>query len=174
MLQLSGSLVNRPVLSLRTGGKVAVTGQPIINPNNLKIEGFYCEDLVNRGTIILLEQDIREIITQGLVINDYDVLSHADELIRLRDLIALHFDVMGKQVVSDTKRSLGKVNDYSADSQTLFIQKLYVVQSMFKSFSSTQLGIDRNQIIEITNKHIIVQEPLQPHRSTIAASPNAA
>ncbi len=170
MLQLSASLLNRPVLSLRSGGIVAQTGQAIINPNNLKIEGFYCEDRLNKGTSILLSQDVREFIAQGLVINDHEVLTDAADLVRLRDVLNLHFELLGKPVVTLSKERIGKVNDFAADSETLFVQKLYVAQPIIKSFSGGQLSVDRSQIIEITNKKIVIQEILRPTKSRVPAT----
>ena len=67
MLRLSESLINRPVMSLRTGQPVATVTEPIINPNNLKIEGFYCTDRFSKNELVLLYQDIRDVITQGLM-----------------------------------------------------------------------------------------------------------
>src|SRR5262249_12539712 len=69
MLQLSGMLLKQPILSLRTSAEVAVVQSPIINPNNLKIEGFYCVTS-DRNLRVLLEQDIRDALPQGIVIND--------------------------------------------------------------------------------------------------------
>jgi uncharacterized protein YrrD len=175
MLLLSKTLLNQPVMSLRTGGGVATTIAPIINPNNLKIEGFYCQDKFSKDTLILVASEIRDIIDQGIVVNDHDALSAADELVRLKDMIELAFDVMGKPVVTVTKEKLGKVNDYAADDQTLYIQKLYVGQSLLKSLSGGQLSVDRTNIVEITNKKIIVQEILRPTKAGIpaTASPTA-
>ena len=82
MLQLSSALANKAVMSLRTGTAVATIGQPIINPNNLKIEGFYCEDIFSRSQLVLLHQDIREILPQGFVVDDVDVLVPPAELVR--------------------------------------------------------------------------------------------
>ncbi len=166
MLKLSASLINRPVLSLRTGGPIAQTVRLIINPNNLKIEGFYCEDHFNKTMPILLAQDIRDFIKQGIVVNDHDVLSDPEELIRLKDTLAYNFELMGKPVITVSKERVGKVNDYAADSSTLYIQKLYVSQSILKNFNSGQLSIDRSQIVEITNKRIVIQELLKPAKST--------
>ena len=75
MLLLVNKLINRPVLSLRTGGQVAVTYGCIISPDNLKIEGLYCHDRASKQNLILLYQDIRNIIDQGIIVNDHDVLS---------------------------------------------------------------------------------------------------
>ncbi len=162
MLQLSKAILGRPVMSLRTGGQVAVVAGTIINPNNLKIEGLYCQDSINKKQqLVLLYQDIRDVIAQGVVVNDHDVLTDPDELIRLKDTMKLGFELLGKQVVSNSKRKLGKVNDYAFEPSTMFVQKLYVSQSLLKNLSTGGLSVDRNQIVEITNRKIVVQDPLQ-------------
>ncbi len=165
MLQLSQSLIGRPVMSLRTGGQVATTTGAIINPNNLKIEGFFCEDGFERKKqLVLLYQDIRDLIPQGLVVNDHDVLAEPGELIRLKDIMALNFELIGKPVYSVSKEKIGKVNDFAAEGATMFVQKLYVAQSLIKSFGSGALSVDRTQIIEITNRKIVIQDPLDAGR----------
>lgn len=161
MLQLSEALLNKPVMSLRTGQPVATAVEPIINPNNLKIEGFYCTDRFNKGELVLLYQDIRDIIPQGFVIDDHDVLVEARELVRLKNIMDLGFTLMGKQVVTVNKERVGKVSDYATEMETMYIQKLYVARSMLKSLTGGSLGIDRNQINEITDKKIIINELLK-------------
>jgi sporulation protein YlmC with PRC-barrel domain len=165
MLLLSNALLDKPILSLRTGAGVATVTAPILNPNNLKIEGFYCQDEFSKDTLILLSQEIRDVIAQGFVINDHEVLSTPDELVRLKDIMELNFELLGKPVVTVSKEKLGKVVDFAADSQTLYIQKLYVGQSLLKSLSSGQLSIDRTHIVEITNRKIVVQDILRPTKS---------
>jgi uncharacterized protein YrrD len=162
MLQLSKAILGRSVMSLRTGGQVATVTSAIINPNNLKIEGLYCQDSINKKQqLVLLYQDIRDIIAQGVVVNDHDVLSEPTELIRLKDVMKLNFTLTGKQVVSVSKHKLGKVNDYAFESSTMFIQKLYVSQSLLKNLTTGGISVDRNQIVEITNRKIVVQDLLQ-------------
>lgn len=159
MLQLSGSLINHPVLSLRTGGVIATTTGAIINPNNLKIEGFYCADkFEHRKVTVLLYQDIRDVIAQGFVVNDHDVLVEPGELIRLKDLMNLHFELLGKHVVTSDKQKVGKVIDYATEVTTMYVQKIYVGQSILKNLAGGSLGIDRTQILEITDKKIVVQD----------------
>lgn len=158
MLQLSTALLNRPVMSLRTGAPVATTETAIVNPNNLKIEGFFCIDKFSNEKLVLLQQDIRDIIPQGLVVNDHDVLADPGELVRLKSVLELKFELLGKVVQTESKRKLGKVADFAADDQTLYIQKLYVTQSLLKSISSTQLSIDRTQIVEITDRRVIIKD----------------
>jgi uncharacterized protein YrrD len=162
MLQLSASLINRPVMSLRTGTQVATVVGPIINPNNLKIEGFICQDAFKKNnTLILVNQDIRDIIPQGFVVNDFDVLTEPTELVRLQKIIATQFQLLGKQVATISKHRIGKVEDYAVELGSMYIQKMYVSQSLFRNFSGGNLGIDRSQIVEITDKKIIVQDLMQ-------------
>lgn len=161
MLQLSGTLKDRNILSLRTGGPVAIVVAPIINPNNLKIEGFFCNDQHGKSHLVLLPQDIRDVQPRGFIVNDYDVLADPKDLVRLQEILKLKFELLGKPVVTADKKRLGKVNDYAFESNSMYVVKLYVGQSLIKSFSGGQLGIDRSQIIEITSRHIVVHDPLQ-------------
>lgn len=173
MLQLSGMLTNLQVMSLRTGGVVATANEPIINPNDLKIEGWYCSDKFSKDTLILLSQDVRDYIKQGIVVNDHDVLSQMGELVRLKEILELNFRLIGKPVVSDKKRKIGKLTDYATEMESLYIQKLYASQSVLKSFSGGNLSIDRGQIVEISNKQVVIQDPLQPTKASIATAPVA-
>jgi sporulation protein YlmC with PRC-barrel domain len=169
MFQLSKALINRPVMSLRTGRPVATTTQAIINPDNLKIEGLYCQDSVNKKRLVLIYQDIRDSIPQGLVIDDHDVLCEPEELVRLKNVLDIGFELIGMPVYTTTKKRLGKVSDYAVESSTFYIQKFYVSQSLLKSFNGS-LSVDRSQIVEITNKRIVIQDPLQPKPSLSRAA----
>lgn len=167
MLVLSKNLLNRAVMSLRTGGSVGMAGQPLINPNNLKIEGFYVDDRVSRKRLVLLTQDIRDIVPQGFAIDDREVLSEPEDLVRLKEVIDINFELIGKTVVTVNKHKVGKVADWAAESTTFYIQKLYVGRSMLRSLNAGQLSIDRTQIIEITDSKIVVQEILKPKKGAV-------
>jgi sporulation protein YlmC with PRC-barrel domain len=170
MLQLSASFINKPILSLRTGTPIAQISRPLINPNNLKIEGFFCEDRFSKTELILLYQDIRDVIPQGFVVNDHDVLVEASELVRLKKIIELNFDLIGKPVETVDKEKVGKVSDFATEVNSMFIQKLYVSQSLLKSFMGGSLSVDRTQVHEITPKRIIINELLGKVPATAPAT----
>lgn len=172
MLKLSSSLINKPVLSLRTGSPIAQVVAPVINPDNLKIEGFYCTDRFKGSTSILLYQDIRELLPKGFIVNDHDVLSDPSELIRLKEILDLNYQLVGKQVVTVSKDKVGKISDYAVEIETMYIQKLYVSQSLLKSFTGGSLSIDRSQIHEVTDTKVIINDLLR--RSPITAPVAAA
>lgn len=172
MLQLSASLLNKAVLSLRTGTPIATVTAPIINPDNLKIEGFYCEDRFDKSQLVLLYQDIRDLLPKGFVVNDHDVLAEPGELVRLKKVMDINFNLIGKQVVTIDKQKVGKVSDYATETTTMFVQKIYVAQSILKSLTGGSLSIDRNQINEITPRRIIINELTKqaPAAATASAS----
>jgi sporulation protein YlmC with PRC-barrel domain len=170
MLQLSASLTNQQVLSLRTGGQVALVTDPIMNPNNLKIEGFYCVDRFEDAPLILLTQDIRDHINQGFVVDDHEVLTSPEELVRLEPLLKLQFTLLGKPVYTDKKKRLGKITDYAVDDVSMYVQKLYVGQNILKNLNSGQLSVDRSQIVEITDRKIVVKDPLQGVKESAPAA----
>ena len=171
MLQLSASLLNKSILSLRTGMPIATITAPIFNPNNLKIEGFYCIDRFDKRELILLCQDIRDTLKQGYVVNDHDVLVEPSELIRLKEVLELNFELIGKHVETISKIKVGKVSDYAVETETMYVQKIYASQSILKSFTGGSLSIDRTQINEITPKRIIINELVKNSR---LAAPAAA
>lgn len=148
-------------MSLRTGQPVATSTKAIINPDNLKIEGLYCNDRFDKSTLVLLYQDIRDVLIQGIVVNDHDVLTEPEDLIRLKKVMDIDYEVMGKTVVTTSGKRLGKVSDYAVEVETMYIQKIYVSRSILKDFSGGSLGIGREQIQEMTDKKIVVNDPLE-------------
>lgn len=171
MLKLSASLLaNKSVLSLRVGSPIASITSPIINPNNLKIEGFYCQDRFNKQELVLLCQDIRDMLPQGYVVNDHDVLVEPGELVRLKQVLELNFELIGKPVFTMSKERVGKVSDYATETETMYIQKIYASQSVLKSLAGGSLSIDRSQINEITASRIIINDLLKGTPATAPAA----
>jgi hypothetical protein len=129
---------------------------PVINPHNLKILGWWCETPGNQKQVLLAE-DVREVMPNGLAVNNEEALSDTSDLVRHKEILDINFELMDKPV--RTKRQkLGKVSDFSYN-EGLFVQKLYVARPLRKVFTSEDtLVIDREQIIEVTDKYILVRD----------------
>jgi len=155
MLRLSSSLLNRPVMSLRTGSQIGLAETPIINPHNLKILGWWCN--TPDGRQVLLAEELRQSVPEGLAVNDEAALSDPADLVRHQEVLDINFELMDKPVRTKRQR-LGRVSDYSYNDG-MFIQKLYVARPLRKVFSAEDtLIIDREQIIEVTDKYILVRD----------------
>ena len=157
MLRMSGSLYNIPVVSLRLGQSIAIAKQPIINPHNLQIIGWWCKDSASNDIKILLNEDVRENMGQGLAINDEGALSAPEDLVRHKDILDSNFTLIDK-LVKTKRQKIGKIEDFSYNDG-MFVQKLYVARSLIKVFSKEDtVIIDRTQIVEITDTYILVRD----------------
>jgi uncharacterized protein YrrD len=168
MFLLSGSLVDRQIVSLSTGDDTAVTKSLILNPDNLKVEGIYCQEQDPKRESVLLTQDIRDITPRGIIINDYNDLSDEADLVRLKKVIDIAYDIIGKKVITKEKEKVGKVADFAVENMSLYVTKLYVEQSILKNIHFGQLIIERNQILEVTKKHIIIKHLKEPVKESVS------
>lgn len=173
MLKLGKDLINISVMSLRTGSPIGTATSMIINPNNLKVEGWYVQDQFSKKKLVLLSEDIRDFIPQGFAVNDHEVLTEESELIRLKPILEIAFDLNGKYVASQSGRQYGRISEFAVETNSFLVKKIYAAQSIIKSFSTGSLSIDRTQIVEITNKTIIIEDPTEPVRSGAGAPATA-
>lgn len=156
MLRLSSTLYKQPLLSLRTSEVVGIAQEPIINPHNLKILGWWCKASSSVRELILLTEDVRDIAPAGLVINSEEDLVEPQDLARHKEILDIRFELPDKTVRTKSHK-LGKVSDFSYNDG-MFVQKLYVARPLVKIFSSEDtLIIDRRQILEVTDSHILVK-----------------
>lgn len=158
MLVLNKNLETVPIMSLQNGGKLGMAQQPIIDPRKLQITAYYASGPRIHSTSVIHTADIREYGPLGFIVNGADsIMELNEELVRLNEVINFHFTLIGKQVIDEKKRKLGKVVEYTIETDGFFVQKIHVGQSIIKNFASSNLIIHRSQIVELTDKTIIVR-----------------
>lgn len=145
-------------MSLQSGSTLGTTTEEIIDPRKLQIIAYYVHGPRITETSILHTSDIREVGPLGFIVDTADeIMTLDDSLVRLNEVIGFHFQLLGKQVIDDTKKKLGKVVEYTLESESFMIQKLHVSQNLLKNIKSSSLIIHRSQIIEINDKAVIVR-----------------
>ncbi len=158
MLILGTRLHNTPVMSLQTGGQLARTEKPIIDPGTLKIIAYEIDGpLLSSRPALLRTADIREFSRIGMIIDSNDEIIGLDDVIQIEKLYNLGFPLVGMTVVDDQKHRLGKVEDYTIDTASFIIQQLTVKRGFFKGLTDTGLLINRTQILEINDDMIVVK-----------------
>ena len=155
MLFIGSKLKDIPLLSVRSSGQVGLATSAIINPNNLHIDGFYAHAMNNQNNGIIVDIDVREFTLSGIIIDDHEDITNPEDLVRLKPVIDINFQLINKAVFQN-KRKIGKVIDYAFESNSLFIQTLYVQSSIMSGFGSKELQINRQQIIEINDDRIVI------------------
>lgn len=140
----------------------------IIDPRRLSIVAFYCEGpLIDFSPAILHTSDIREFSSIGLIVDSADNIMPPDDLVRLREVLNYNFELEGKLVVEEGGHKLGKVGGYTIDSDSFYIVKLHVRPTLLQSLGRAELLVDRTQIREINDKHIVV------HKATVVEGEKA-
>lgn len=171
MLRFIKQFESMNILSLQTGTKLGVLLEPIINPNNLRIVAFHCKPQGEKKQRVVFIDDFREIGRNEVIVDSYDSLMPTDDLVRLQELLSINYQPIGKKVSVEKGQTIGRVADYTLDDQSFFVMKIYVRPTLAKSFLSNNMIVDRQQIIEVNNKEIIVKStatkaPAGPRRNT--------
>ena len=168
MLLLGSRLINVPVMSLQTGAKLAHTEKPIINPGNLAIIAYEVSGpLLSESPSFVRTADIREYGRIGMIINSNDELCGLSDVIEIKRLYDINFMLIGLSVIDQHKRKLGKVEDYTLDTENFAIQQINVKRNLLQSFNDTGFLINRSQIIEINDTSIIVSSPTADNKKPV-------
>lgn len=157
MLLLGSSFAKIPVLSLRTGAPVGRIIGHLINPHSLKVDALWCRVGSFPQPHLLLIQDIREASIKGVIVDDRDSLVLPEDVVKLKNIIDLQFELITKKVLSG-RHNLGRVSDYAVDQSNFVIQKIYVTPSIWNRMKATALTIDRSQVLEVSHAYIKVKE----------------
>lgn len=158
MLILGSRFNDTPVLSLQTGTELARTVKALVDPSNLTVVAYEVDGpLLDKKPSYLRVNEIRENGSLGMIIDSSDDLIEIDDVIRLRKLYDLNFDLIGMSVITEQRQKLGKIEDYTLESNSFVIQQLHVKRGFFKGITDTGLLINRTQVVEINDNEVIVK-----------------
>ncbi|HET8690420.1 MAG TPA: hypothetical protein VFL81_03200 [Candidatus Saccharimonadales bacterium] len=161
-----------PLVSLQLETRIASLAEPIIDPRQLKLVAFYVDSPKSTdGDLVIFTGDIREVNPRlGMIIDNDDVITPLDDLVRLKEIIDFDFHLPGVKVVDERGRKYGKVTSYSLDPNSFFIEQLTVEPNILRSLNNAASLIHRNQIISVTNKQIVIKSPTVKAKQAIRQS----
>lgn len=155
---LGSQLQDTPVMSLQTGQELARTSRPVIDPRILSIIAYQLEGpLLDNNPSLLRINDIREMSDIGMIIDSSDEILAADDVIKIKEVLDLNFDLVDMPVRDSRGRKVGRVSDYSLEADSFVIQQIVVKRPLIQSLNDSELLIGRSQIKEITDEMIIVE-----------------
>lgn len=158
MLLLNTEVLKLPVVSLQTGQDLARLAKPIIDPRQLQVVAFYCDGPgLDDHPSVLHSQDIREVSAIGLIIDSSDDIMSPTDLVRLQQVLQFDFTLEGKLVIDDLGGKVGKVRDFAIEMSGFHVMKLHIKAPWVQAWHTTERIVDRSQIIEITDQHIVVK-----------------
>lgn len=158
MLLDGAQLIDTPVMSLQTGSELARTERAIINPHDLTIIAFeVAGPNLDTHPSLLRVADIRELSSIGMIVDSSDEFVTPDDVIKLKPIYELQFELIGKQVLDEQREKVGKVIGYTIEADSLVIQQLLIKRPLLQSLIDDELLVHRSQIIEITDEDIIIK-----------------
>ena len=159
MLVYNSKLIGTPILSVQASGPIGSVGEPIIDPNSLKILAFRITGPLVSGPENLLDiNSIREYSNLGMVIDDIEELVARDDVIKIADVLKLNFNPLTLKVETKKGSKLGKVQDFTVTSEDFILQQIIVKRPAIKALIDPELTISRNEIVEVTDYKIIVKD----------------
>lgn len=158
MLIPQSQIKDTPVMSLHTGARAGRIDSPLIDPRDLRVVAYQIKDSPGKqAPTFLMMSDVREISSLGMIIDDADDLVEVGDVIKLDELYELKFYLIGKPVIEEQGKKIGKIEEYSLDTNTFMIHKLHVKQGLLKSLNGVISLIDRSQIVEVNDHAVIVK-----------------
>lgn len=160
MLINGSRLFQTKILSLHVGGAIAQVSEVIIDPNTLKIIAFRVEGpLIRDGADDILPiASVREFSRLGMIIDSVDELVSEEEIIQIRDVLKLDFNLVGLKVITKKKVKVGTVSDYITHVDTWEVHQLVVQRPLIKAFLDPELIIPRSKIIEVDDYQVVIKD----------------
>ncbi|MBQ7802342.1 PRC-barrel domain-containing protein [Candidatus Saccharibacteria bacterium] len=162
MLIDASRLLGCPVLSLHVGAPIAHVENEIVNPDNLKIIAFEVwgaaiQNDPDAGEI-LESRDIREFSSLGMIVDSIEDFVNPGDVIKLDKVMKLNFSLIGLKVFTKKKTKLGKIVDFTVNTDDWTVRQLIVKRPIMKAIADPELVIPRKEIVEIFDDRIIVKD----------------
>lgn len=157
MLIEGSKLLNYPILSLHTASEIGRVKILVIDPNYLKIVAFEVTVPGFRQRLFLETQSIREFSKVGMIIDSNEEFVEQEDIIKLNEIIGLGFVLDNMRVVSKKKSILGRVEDFTVNTEDFQVMQLIVKRPIYKSLIDPELVIGRSEIQEINDIQIVLK-----------------
>ena len=154
-------MIGMPVLSLHVGGMIAKTTHAVIDPDTLGVIAYELEGPIIKNDPevgdMLDVKDIRELSSDGIIVDTADRFTTREDVIKFDKIMKVHFNLVGLKVVTQGGKKVGRVSDYTLDSNSMIIYQLIVQRPFISSLIDPTLTINRSQIIEIDDFKVTIR-----------------
>jgi len=151
-------LLDTPVMSLQTGSELARTSSVLVDPRDFTVVAYeLVGPMLDQRPSYLRPVDVRELSNLGLIVDSSDEFVGLDDVIRIKQVHDYGFNLLGMDVIDEKKKKLGRVQGFNVDSASFSVQQLVVKRPLLKSFGETELLINRSQVVEVKESHVVVR-----------------
>jgi uncharacterized protein YrrD len=168
------SLVGAKILEFDSGQVLGLVSGMIIHPDTGMVEAFWVKPLtVPLKTAILKTSDILE-FKKHLYVKDERVFAHADDIIRINEILDEDREFLGNRIQSETGLSYGKCVNLTFDTQTYALKQIYSRRSILGLITMDERIFSYNDIIRVLPEGIIVNDDSTKKEGVMASTPETA
>lgn len=166
MLIQAKDVLNKPVFAQDIEDTVGRISDIIIDPENGKIVAFSVARFLQKPKIVS-EVDVLDLTKDGLLINSENALVLPSELVRIKEIIDQEIRIINSKAVTESKKSLGIIEDFLIDTETAGVAKFYIKGGLLSP--SVVLPIEKVVKIE-KGKIIFTNDVLEAGKATEAVA----
>lgn len=96
--------------------------------------------------------------TEVIKVHNNDAIASSDEVLRVAQVMAKHVNIFHNKVYTKSGEYLGKVNDFSIDSNVMMLQKLYLSKGFLGLIRYQSRIISAKNILEILPDRIVIKD----------------
>lgn len=163
MTILLSTIFKVPVYALDIQAKVGFVDSYVIDPKDGRLIGFLIRKNFFKPLKILAFDDVIEINANAIVTKAEEQIMEVSEIVRAKDILNAGIKVLNQKVVTNSRKSIGRVEDLLVNTQTGMITKYYV-----KTLLESRI-IPAEKVIKITHKEIVVQDDVLESKIQMAA-----
>lgn len=126
----------------------------VIDPEAGKLLAFVVN--INKN-LIITPVDVLS-WTEVIRVHNHDAIVSADEVLRVAQVMAKHVSIFHNKVYTKSGEYLGRVNDFSIDSNVMMLQKLYLSKGFLGLIRYQSRIISAKNILEILPDRIVIKD----------------
>ncbi|MGE4282273.1 MAG: PRC-barrel domain-containing protein [Clostridia bacterium] len=156
MLRFS-TVIGLPVVSIKSGTKIAVVKDIIFDANTKKLVGLvvHCKKLMFNNKIILIE-DIMSAGINAILIEDEDILISSEKLTQLPNTKKYWEEFIGTPVYSDNGVNIGEIQDVSFDWELGLLEELEISDGVVQDLIEGRKILPALESIELEQGIVII------------------
>lgn len=169
MLKFFSELKDWDVVSLHTQSKIAKVHDFLFDPRNGSVPAVIVSTKgmagfgvglgagLGKKLSLLPAESILGWQDNLLFIHDEESISLPGEIVRLKELVDGHFDLIGARVVTESGGRIGAVEDYIIETKMLHIAKLVVRRQIWWFFSFQEV-VPIKRVISMEPRRIVIKD----------------
>ncbi|MBL4694004.1 PRC-barrel domain-containing protein [Candidatus Gracilibacteria bacterium] len=154
MEKFYSKIIGTPILAEEGFRPIASVKDVVMDPERGKVIAF----VVDKGKVIVPF----DVLSWGdaIRVHDHDAIVESEDVLRVKEVQDSGVKISGNKVETEEGKVLGKVLDFSVNSKTMEIKKLYVGRTILGLIKFETRLIPAKNIIEVLEDKIIVKDDM--------------